>query len=70
MGVSEPLVLRACQTSCTLFQCTRYSSRASHFHGLVNGDVNGSRILITTPTCVILRARHGYTDVCYPRIVV
>ena len=38
----------------------------SYFYEFVNGDVYGSRKLITTPTllshCVILRARHGYTD--------
>ena len=31
-------------------QRTSGRQRASHFHGLVNGDVYGSRILITTPT--------------------
>ena len=31
-------------------QRTSRRQRASHLHGLVNGDVYGSRILIATPT--------------------
>ena len=56
-------------------QRTSGRQRTSHFQGLVNGDVYGSRILITTLSHLReLRARHGYTDAVFappvPRIVI
>ena len=47
-------------------QRTSGRQRASHFHGLVNGDVHGSRILITTPTSL----SHVRDTACAARIYI
>ena len=44
------LLRKPIATSSLRRQRTSGRQRASHFHRLVNGDVYGSRILITTPT--------------------
>ena len=56
MKLGSTLLRKPIATFSLRRQRTSGRQRAIHFHGLVNDDVYGSRILITMPTSIVARA--------------